>query len=349
LREQDLTGAYLHRSRLTDVDLAGADLTNAWLSRSSLENTDFAGSIVVGARLGDVTSRGFTREQLYSTASYQQGDLQGIDLHNNHLEGWDFNGQDLSLTYFRDARLTDADLRTANLANAHLADAYLSNADLRGVNLKNAGFEGAHQLESAIVDSTTVYNQWTAFPRHFDPIAAGLTLAPSPEGDFNGDDSLDASDIDLLVDWFYDRGVWRERLPTWLHPMFDVDDDRIIWKKDHRYWVKDLQHTWYGDASLDGQFNSSDLTQVFAAGMYEIGWVESQDGFLVIHNRAGWAEGDWNGDGVFDSDDMVAAFADGGYEQGLKVPSAAVPEPTSAILLLGSLIFIATCRRRIDP
>jgi hypothetical protein len=79
------------------------------------------------------------------------------------------------------------------------------------------------------------------------------------------------------------------------------------------------------------------MTQVFAAGKYETG------------EEAGWANGDWNGDGFFSSRDMVAAFVDGGYEMGPRTDAAAVPEPTSAVLLLGSLIFIATRRRCLDP
>ena len=64
---------------------------------------------------------------------------------------------------------------------------------------------------------------------------------------------------------------------------------------------------------------------------------------------AGWEVGDWNGDTKFSSGDMVAAFADGGYEQGPRTDAVAVPEPMSAILLLGSLIVIAANRRRFDP
>ena len=78
--------------------------------------------------------------------------------------------------------------------------------------------------------------------------------------------------------------------------------------EDHRIWVKDLRRTWYGDANLDGEFNSGDMVQVFAEGKYE------KDAQWL--NVTSWSEGDWNGDGIFDSSDMVTAFSDGGYEQG---------------------------------
>ena len=49
-----------------------------------------------------------------------------------------------------------------------------------------------------------------------------------------------------------------------------------------------------------------------------------------------------SGAAKFDSSDLVVAFADGGYEQGPSVN--AVPEPSSAVLLLVGLL--ALVRRR---
>ena len=106
-----------------------------------------------------------------------------------------------------------------------------------------------------------------------------------------------------------------------------VNDD------DRRVWIKDLKRTWFGDANLDGEFNSSDMVRVFAAGKYE------------TDEEAGWAEGDWNSDLKFNSSDMVAAFADGGYERGPRPPAVAVPQPTSVLLLVVGLIGFAIFRR----
>ena len=88
--------------------------------------------------------------------------------------------------------------------------------------------------------------------------------------------------------------------------MFDLNSDRTVDQADYRIWVKDLRQTWFGDANLDGEFNSGDLVAVFQAGEYED----------VEEYNSGWATGDWNGDGVFDSSDLVVAFQDGGYEKG---------------------------------
>lgn len=98
-------------------------------------------------------------------------------------------------------------------------------------------------------------------------------------------------------------------------------------------YVHDVLGTWMGDSNWmddsDREFNSSDLVVVFSAGQYETG------------GAAGWEEGDWNGDMVFNSSDLVTAFSDGGYERGPFQAPAAVPEPSSIVLLLiGSLLIV---------
>ncbi len=50
---------------------------------------------------------------------------------------------------------------------------------------------------------------------------------------------------------------------------FDMNGDGSISAEDHWAWVKDVKHTWFGDADLDGEFDSSDYVQVFQAGKYE--------------------------------------------------------------------------------
>ena len=89
---------------------------------SMLTSANFAGAIVTGASFYGTTSGGFTKEHLYSTASYQQRNLRGIGLNGNDLTGWDFSGQNL----------TNANLESSKLTNANLAGADLTGADLVG-------------------------------------------------------------------------------------------------------------------------------------------------------------------------------------------------------------------------
>jgi len=91
----------------------------------------------------------------------------------------------------------------------------------------------------------------------------------------------------------------------------------------------------YGDANMDGFFNSSDLVQVFQAGEYEDG----------IAENSYWTTGDWNGDGDFGSADLVVAFQAGQYEAEAAV--VAVPAPSAMVLLLLGLIALSRSRERI--
>ncbi|MEZ6120971.1 MAG: hypothetical protein R3C28_30990 [Pirellulaceae bacterium] len=79
-------------------------------------------------------------------------------------------------------------------------------------------------------------------------------------------------------------------------------DDRLD-LRDFVFMIKRILLTDFGDANLDGRFDSKDLIAVFQAGEYEDG----------IDGNSGWAEGDWSGDGDFDTQDLVVAFTDGGY------------------------------------
>ncbi len=86
-----------------------------------------------------------------------------------------------------------------------------------------------------------------------------------------------------------------------------------------------------GDANGDGQFDSTDLTQVFQIGQYEDGQVENSD----------WLSGDWNGDLDFDTADLVLAFQTGTYES-----AAQVPEPAGTSLAILACLLGLIPRRR---
>lgn len=142
-------------------------------------------------------------------------------------------------------------------------------------------------------------------------------------GDFNLNGSLDVADLNLLAAQIRDSNYW---------PRFDVNGDLKVNSMDRTAWLHDLRRTYYGDANLDGLFNSVDLVVVFQVGRYE----------NDVTLDESWQSGDWNGDGRFDSTDLVLAFQDGGYDQG---PLAAVPEPE---LIIPAISFLLLCvaRRR---
>lgn len=144
-------------------------------------------------------------------------------------------------------------------------------------------------------------------------------VATAIEGDFNGDGTLDVDDINLLL---------AESANGTNNLVFDLDSDNAVNKSDVAVWARDLSNTWLGDANLDGEFNTGDLTTVFQAAKFETGEV------------ANWSEGDWTGDLRFGTEDLVAAFQDAGFEQGPRT-IVAVPEPGSAAIIMG-ILFAAT-------
>ena len=149
----------------------------------------------------------------------------------------------------------------------------------------------------------------------------------TPLGDFDTNGVLDVSDIDDLLG----------RVATGENSVaYDLNDDALVNTGDIGVWVKDLANTWFGDANLDGQFDSGDLVEVFKAGQYEDG----------IAGNSTWATGDWNGDREFDTGDLVAAFQDGGFEAGPRAAVSVVPEPTCATLLLIGALGILRSRKR---
>ena len=167
-----------------------------------------------------------------------------------------------------------------------------------------------------IVQGTTTFHELRVSS---EPIP--INILP---GDFDGNKVVDAGDIDSLVQGF----------ATQSH-QFDVTNDGTVDLDDHRIWVKDFANTYFGDANLDGEFNSVDFVQVFQLGKYETG------------QGAGWGGGDWDGDGVFSSGDFIIAFQDGGYEQGPLPAVAVVPEPTSMAILTVAMCLVSFFASRV--
>ena len=138
------------------------------------------------------------------------------------------------------------------------------------------------------------------------------------KGDFNNDGMLDALDLDAMT-----VGMAANDLA------FDLNGDNQTNIDDRLIWVRDLKGTWFGDANLNGEFNTSDLVDVFQKGKFETG------------QSATWSQGDWDGDGFFATGDFVLAFQDGGFEKGPRdVAIADVPEPSSlGLLMISAVLF----------
>ncbi|MFO0911802.1 MAG: pentapeptide repeat-containing protein [Pirellulales bacterium] len=115
-----LDGAMFDGAKLIGANLSGSSLTNADISAASLAGANLTGAVVAGANF--YHAGGFTEGQLYSTASYQSKDLQGIGFFDNDLQGWDFHQQNLAGAKFGQSRLTDANLTGAIVTGASFWD-----------------------------------------------------------------------------------------------------------------------------------------------------------------------------------------------------------------------------------
>jgi uncharacterized protein YjbI with pentapeptide repeats len=199
----DLTGLRLVGNDLTAANLAGQNLTNASFARATLTGANFAEADVRGANFYRDESRGtggISASQLYSTASYEEHDLSGIDLESNDLAGVNFAGQNLTNARFILATLTDADFRSANLTNARFSQtndpndfrseygANLNGADLSQANLTNA-FLGVSTLINANLSEANLTNANLAGGFFFfigDPEYGGGGYFPYPGADLTG-------------------------------------------------------------------------------------------------------------------------------------------------------------------
>ncbi len=122
----------------------------------------------------------------------------------------------------------------------------------------------------------------------------GTPTLDSIPGDLNGDGVANAADINALF------VQMRSATPDL---SFDLTGDGLVNEADRDELVLNLIGTTYGDANVDGIFNSSDFVHVFQIGEYED----------AIDGNSTWEDGDWDGDADFTTADMVLAFQTGGY------------------------------------
>ena len=167
-----LVGANFRNAELDGADFTDADLTHATLfdaygaanfSGAGLRGadftafhddgeSDFTNAHVQHAGLGPL----ITREQLYSTASYQTNDLRGIRLLRETYDGWDFSGQDLTGgTFFSPtgADLTDAIVERAFLSGL-TSEQLASTASYKAKQLKGVSFWVEDEIDLSGQDLT---------------------------------------------------------------------------------------------------------------------------------------------------------------------------------------------------
>jgi hypothetical protein len=143
--------------------------------------------------------------------------------------------------------------------------------------------------------SPAQYGQATSWQASLTNQGSPGRANPTPlVADWNNDGRTDGADLALLCTAVKQGSQ---------DPRWDLDGSQQVDLLDVRYMVRNILRSTPGDSNLDGVFDSRDLVQVFAAGLYEDG----------VAGNANWDTGDWNCDGDFTSADLVEAFANGAY------------------------------------
>jgi hypothetical protein len=142
------------------------------------------------------------------------------------------------------------------------------------------------------IDLLAPADQWSSATNWRASARVGGSPGSVDLADFNNDGRMDVLDIDALS-----AGLRAN------DPRFDLTGDGTVDHADLAFLIHDLLGTQFGDANLNGEFDSSDLVQVLQAGEYED----------EVSGNSTWADGDWNGDGDFNSADIVLAFSSGTY------------------------------------
>lgn len=151
----------------------------------------------------------------------------------------------------------------------------------------------------------------------FDPIGC----------DFDGNSTCDLGDIDSLI---------AEIASGANNPSFDLTGDGSVNLDDRDRWLADAATEngfagpyFLGDANIDGSVNASDLNDL------GISWQTA---------ASAWSQGDFTANGLVDAQDLNALGIN--WLQSTPVAAMTVPEPSSAILLLGAGLLFCCHRRK---
>ena len=192
-------------------------------------------------------------------------------------------------------------------------------------------FESDVQLTGPIaVALTDIFSSVAPVPEFAFTVIDNVTVETEligAAGDYDADGDLDEDDVNALINAIRSQSG---------DASFDANGDGDVDTADLDFWIVDLKNTWFGDANLDGEFNSADFVSVFTTGEYE-----DETRF-----NSTWGEGDWNGDGDFSSTDFVKAFSDGGFEIGPRAAAQAVPEPNGSLAFLSTFLAFAYWTRK---
>ena len=155
-KDKALAGIKLGDNNLSSWDFQGQDLTNANFLSSTLTAANFSGAIISGVNFSNTN---LTKEQIYSTASYQNKDLSNINLNNNNLRGLNLRGQNLENVSMESALLEQADLSNAYLVAANLKDALLTETKFTGAIINGSDLSYSNFTKEQLYSTASYQNK----------------------------------------------------------------------------------------------------------------------------------------------------------------------------------------------
>ena len=144
----DLSGANFTNADLTDASLDVVILTNANFTNANLSNVFFgvsseqlSGAVFTNAIIDNASFFELEKTQLYSTISYKNKNLVGVELRNrnNEIDGWDFNGQHLTDSQLS-GNISNTNFNNASIINTTFDSDTIKNVDFIGANISNVNF-----------------------------------------------------------------------------------------------------------------------------------------------------------------------------------------------------------------
>ncbi|MCA9264046.1 MAG: hypothetical protein KDA60_09375 [Planctomycetales bacterium] len=186
-------------------------------------------------------------------------------------------------------------------------------------------FEFTAEESSALVAFLKTLTDWTFLS---DPKFADPFVLPC---DFNNNLSCNIDDLNSLLT----QGPLVEGVAVSLeNQMFDIDGDSMLTWADAEKWLaiaaesNGLSSPYVpGDANLDGAVDAADML-MWSDAMFSL--------------TTDWNQGDFNGDGLVDGRDFNQWL----IHRRAAPDTAAVPEPTAAILLIVVVLGMGTVARR---
>ena len=251
LTNANLNSANLAKVKFWKAELNGTNLTNANLSDSfiidsNLISANFENATINGTYFSGVQN--FTKEQLYSTASYKANDLSYLNIEDINISDWNFEGQNLTnsriITNSTNINLNLADIRNsylagglaADLGNTILADGHIDGLDLfTGETLLIRDFDDDIEIT---IDNKMIVNTDTTLKILFEDNSWGskISLSKNLPVVLNGTLELGFAphtDINSLVGTTFEIFDWNEQLSSF--DSFNEVKSDYTWDLDNLY------------------------------------------------------------------------------------------------------------------